>query len=190
MKGLTPEDSNQLDEVVIKAPLYQLNMSKFEEVTGELNKLQLDSIGAILSEAHKQGIKIKAQLAYIYATAWHESRLTPIKEWGSDAYLKGKKYYPFFGRGYVQLTWDYNYEKEGERLGIDLKNNPDLALQIDVAANIIVNGMITGSFTGKKLSDYITANKTDFPNARKIINGSDKMELIAGYATKFMNAIV
>jgi hypothetical protein len=42
-----------------------------------------------------------------------------------------------------------------------------------------------GLFTGKKLSDYITASKTDYVNARKIINGTDKAALIAGYAKQF-----
>jgi len=130
MNGLNEKDPIYLNEVVVTAPLFQLSMPEFKEVTGELNKQQLDSIGAILSEAHLKGIKIKAQLAYIYATAWHESRLTPIKEWGSEAYLKGKKYYPYFGRGFCQLTWDYNYEKEGKRLGIDLLKNPDKATAV------------------------------------------------------------
>ena len=179
----------QLDEVVLTANGLELNMPLFQKVTGTLNEKQIDSAGTILLEANKQGIKLRSQLAYIYATAWHESRLSPIKEWGSEAYLKGKKYFPYFGRGFCQLTWDYNYEKEGKRLSIDLLGNPDLALDIDVAANVIVHGMITGSFTGKKLSDYISTNKTDFQNARRIINGTDKMELIAGYASKFMNAI-
>lgn len=190
MKGLTPDNPEQLPEVVINSKPFGINPVEFEKVTGALNDIQLESIGAILKEAHVQGVRIKTQLAYIYATAFHESRITPIKEWGSETYLKNKKYYPFFGRGYVQLTWDYNYKKEGERLGIDLLKNPDLALEVDIAANIIVHGMITGSFTGKKLSDYITANKTDFQQARKIINGTDKMELVAAYATKFMNAII
>lgn len=190
MQGLTPQDSIKLDNIEVVAKPFQIDLAEFEKVTGNLSQSQLDSALHILQEANEQGVKIKAQLAYIFATSFHESRLTPIKEWGSEAYLKDKKYFPYFGRGYVQLTWDYNYKKEGERLGIDLLGDPDLALDVDVAANILVHGMVKGSFTGKKLSDYITANKTDFPNARRIINGTDKMELIAGYASKFMNAIV
>ena len=44
----------------------------------------------------------------------------------------------YHGRGYVQLTHDYNYKKYGDRLGIDLLNNPELALDGDVAARIAV----------------------------------------------------
>ena len=44
----------------------------------------------------------------------------------------------YHGRGYVQLTHDYNYKKYGDRLGIDLLNNPELALDGDIAARIAV----------------------------------------------------
>lgn len=47
----------------------------------------------------------------------------------------GQRYY---GRGYIQLTWDYNYEKYGAALGLNLLQHPDLALQPDVAAKILV----------------------------------------------------
>ena len=44
----------------------------------------------------------------------------------------------YHGRGYIQLTHDYNYKKYGDRLGVDLLNNPELALDGDVAAKIAV----------------------------------------------------
>ena len=44
----------------------------------------------------------------------------------------------YHGRGYIQLTHDYNYKKYGDRLGIDLLNNPELALDGDIAARIAV----------------------------------------------------
>jgi len=44
--------------------------------------------------------------------------------------------------------------------------------------------MKDGIFTGKKLSDYISSAGVDY-EARRIINGSDKQQLIAGYARKF-----
>jgi hypothetical protein len=43
----------------------------------------------------------------------------------------------FFGRGYIQLTHDYNYRAAGIALGVDLESNPDLALEPDVAARIL-----------------------------------------------------
>src|SRR5215471_16429867 len=49
--------------------------------------------------------------AYVLATTYHETGATfqPIKEWGSESYLKSQPYYPYYGRGYVQLTWEANY---------------------------------------------------------------------------------
>lgn len=41
------------------------------------------------------------------------------------------------GRGYIQLTWDYNYKTYGDLLNLDLLGNPDLALDPIVAADIL-----------------------------------------------------
>ena len=45
----------------------------------------------------------------------------------------------YHGRGYIQLTHDYNYKKYGDMFGVDLINNPDLAMQGDLAAKISVS---------------------------------------------------
>ena len=81
----------------------------------------------------------------------------------------------------------------GNRLGVDLVNNPDLALNKTIAAKILVYGMYNGSFTGKKLLQYIDPSLTynDFFNARRIVNGLDKAQLINSYAislTQYQNA--
>lgn len=162
-----------------------------------LTQEQVNSIDAILFECEKQGIEDVRQVAYILATAYWEChnprkpelRLTPMKEFGGEAYLKGKKYYPYFGRGFSQLTWPDNYKKEGKRLGLDLMNNPDLILEISTAANSHVYCMVHGSYTGKKLSDYINASKCDFLNSRRIINGTDKASEIMAIAQKFLTCL-
>jgi len=159
----------------------------------KLTQLQVDSIDAILNEIDKQGITDIRQMAYIFATAYWEAhnpkkpdlRLTPMREFGGETYLKSKKYYPYFGRGFSQLTWHYNYKKEGARLGLDLLNNPDLILDVPVAANSHVYCMRHGSYTGKKLSDYINDKTCDYQNARRIVNGKDKATEIASIAQKF-----
>ena len=46
-----------------------------------------------------------------------------------------------------------------------------------------------GIFTGKKLGDYFNKTTEDWVNARRIINGLDKANLIAGHAKKFYGAI-
>lgn len=104
----------------------------------------------------------------------------------------------FYGRGLVQLTWYDNYKRMSEELftlGVvdfvdALLINPALANNLNIAINVTLLGMQKGLFTGKKLSDYINNNLKDYRNARKIINGLDKADLIAGYAEKFEKALL
>src|SRR3954454_14782221 len=63
-------------------------------------------------------------------------KFEPIREMGGETYLRSKKYFPFYGRGFAQLTWENNYRHYGEKLGIDLVSNPDRALQPNVAADL------------------------------------------------------
>lgn len=163
----------------------------------KLTQKQVDSLDRIIFECERQGVEDIRQVAYILATAYWEcynpkhpeTRLTPMKEFGSEAYLKSKKYYPYIGAGFSQLTWQDNYKKEGKRLGIDLLNHPDLILDIPTAANSHVYCMVHGVYTGRKLSDYINDEKCDFINARKIINGLNRAEEIASFAQKFLSCL-
>jgi putative chitinase len=50
-------------------------------------------------------------------------------------------------------------------------------------------GMEEGILTGKKFSDFFNKAKEDWINARRIINGTDKAQLIAGHARKYYGAI-
>jgi predicted chitinase len=152
------------------------------------------TIAAIKSECASQGIGLKAQIAYVLATVDHETAHTfkPVREayWlnDPDAYLKAHHpdYYPYYGRGYVQLTWERNYRKYGELLKKDMVGQPDLALDPQVALFVLVHGFKTGAFTGHKLADYVNAEKTDFLNARRCINGVDRQHEIADIATKYL----
>jgi hypothetical protein len=132
-------------------------------------------------------------LAYILATTYHETAFTmlPIMEYGSQSYLQSKKYWPWVGRGYVQLTWEENYKYQDSKLklGGALMQNPDLALDPEIAKKVIIFGMIDGDFTGKKLGNYFTDTLTDWYNARRIVNGTDRASTIAGYGEKFLNAL-
>lgn len=130
---------------------------------------------------------LRNQCAYVLATAYHETAhsMKPVREMGGEKYLQAKKYYPYVGMGYVQLTWKANYEKAGNKLGVDFLGNPKLLLKAEYAAPILVIGSKEGWFTGKKLSDYITLSRSDFVGARRIINGTDRAELIADYARQY-----
>lgn len=163
-------------------------------VTGKLSQPQVKSINGILAQASKHPV---GWVAYELATAWHEARFEPIPEIGRG---KGRPYgqpgkygQPQYGRGLVQLTWDRNFEWADRALGLDgeLLKNFDLALDPAIAARILVLGMETGAFTGKKLADYISDRGTpsEWTDARRIVNGTDRAALIAGYAEKFRDAL-
>lgn len=132
-------------------------------------------------------------LAYVLATTYHETAATmqPVIEYGGESYLKGKSYYPWYGRGYVQLTWEENYAKQDEKLGLrgTLMETPDLALNPEIAKQVIIYGMADGDFTGKGLGEFFTGDVTDWYNARTIVNGHDRADDIAAYAELFHNAI-
>ena len=148
------------------------------------------------------------QRAYLLATAYHETARTmqPITEYGNRKYFDkydvgnlaaqlGNTPQPdgdgrfFRGRGYVQITGRANYEKAGRKTKVDLLNKPDLALDPQIAAVILVTGCSEGWFTGKKLSDYINDKIKDYRNARRVINGVDEADTIKGYAEVFEQAL-
>ncbi|GAA0768809.1 glycoside hydrolase family 19 protein [Brevundimonas olei] len=149
------------------------------------------------------------QLAYVLATAFHETAgtMAPVREGSTPSrrltdaqarrvvakYRYGKPDpetgHVYYGRGLPQLTWRRNYEKMGRKLGLDLVWMPDGALDRTASARILIAGMVDGDFTGKKLSDYFTAEKEDPEGARRIVNGTDKASLIAGYYKNFLDSL-
>ncbi|GEP09792.1 hypothetical protein [Methylobacterium gnaphalii] len=161
-----------------------------------LSSKQVAGMEAILDAA--PSLLGTTSLGYSLATTFHETARTmqPIEEYGRG---RGKKYGPtgFWGRGFVQLTWDYNYRKATLRLrelkiiseAEDLVKTPALAMRLDVAAAILFYGMIEGWFTGKKLADYFSGGRYDAVGARHIINGTDDDDLIAAYCGHFVDAL-
>lgn len=135
-------------------------------------------------------------VAYVLATVRHETAFTfaPIEEYGKG---EGRPYgkpdpttgQTYYGRGYVQLTWKDNYARFGSLLGIDLVGNPALALVPETAYAITSKGMVNGLFTGASLHRFISGSNCDYVNARRIINGVDRAELIAGYAKAFESTL-
>lgn len=146
--------------------------------------------------------------AYLLATTKHETANTfqPVTERGKLSYfdqyeppsqkakaignkIKGEGY-KFRGRGYAQITGRANYEKFSLLLlkaGFqNLAANPEIALQPNAAYLIMKHGILNGMFTGVGIKRYINNEKNDYINARKTVNGTDKAELIASYAEKFI----
>lgn len=179
-----------------------------------LKPKQVEGLTALLNYwENKHAPKDDRMLAYLMATAFHETDKTmqPIREYGSMTYFDSRYGPPpvgknaalartlgntqpgdgsrFCGRGYVQLTGRRNYTDWGNRLELPLSQNPDLALQAGTAMQILVEGALLGTFTGKKLADYFNQNSADWRNARRVINRLDKADLIAGHARNFYASI-
>lgn len=143
---------------------------------------------------HFIGLTHKAHKAYGLATAKWETAHTfqPVREafWLSEGWRQNNfRYFPYYGRGYVQLTWESNYELYSSILGLDLHEDPDLALRHDVALFVLGHGMKLGTFTGRPLERFVFRNHTDFVNARRVINGTDKAREIAALAESFLDEV-
>lgn len=137
------------------------------------------------------------QAAYILATIYHETgkKMRPVREIRQNKTdterrkrirrLQDRYWYSgFYGRGYIQITWEDNYRK----FGID--DDPERAMEPETAFRIAYVGMKTGMFTGLGLNDYIHSNKKDYYGARKIVNGLDKAKHIANIAHRFEKILV
>jgi len=147
---------------------------------GKLTAQQVDGLTRILDEWDRRKLSDLRFLAYMLATVYHETAHTmqPVREMGGERYLRSKKYYPWVGEGLVQVTWEANARKFGAKKPGDLLTWP-------IALVALFDGMLKGMFTGKKLADYFTKTTSDWRNARRIINGTDRADLIAGYAKQF-----
>lgn len=171
------------------------------KLTGPLSQVQVDTVNGLLASAAHWPT---SWLADGLATAWHEARFEPVEEIGKGRgkpYGKPGKYGQApYGRGLVQVTHDVNYEwldAAAAEAGLiqkgDLLKDFNLALRPDIAALALVKGMEDGAYTTKSLADYLPdelGTQPQFIQARRIINGTDRAELIAGYALKIQDGIV
>ena len=89
-----------------------------------------------------RGIWDRDNAAAVAATVAIETAHTfePVREafWMSEEWRKDNlRYYPWYGRGFIQLTWESNYKAAGEDLGLNLVDNPDTAMSPMNAAAIL-----------------------------------------------------
>ena len=175
---------------------------------GALSAVAIDNMEIILDYWFAKHAKRPIeQLAYILATVRREvgSNMAPVRETFAKSdeeartKLAGKVYaqpagehgHAYYGRGYVQLTWLRNYERQQKKLGIPFVENPDLALRREHAINILVEGMLEGDFNeqGHGLGYYVNETRQDFFEARRTVNMLDHAKEIAGNARAFLEAL-
>lgn len=168
---------------------------------GPLEQSQVDGFNRLLLAMGKAKWPL-AWTAYGLATPWHETneQMQPVEEGyylgaRAAAHQRSLRYYPWYGRGDVQLTWERNYKLADEELGLggELLRHPELALDPELSARILVWGMAGGKYTGKGLGRYLpeegSADLRQFTLARYVINGQDKAAKIAELALKFQTAL-
>jgi hypothetical protein len=159
---------------------------------------QVTRIAAILDGLEKRKVSLK-HAAYILGTAHHETGAfvymreiwgpTPVQlryegrhDLGNTQRGDGKK---FLGRGFIQITGRRNYTMWARRLGVDIVANPQLTERLDLATIILIDGMIEGTFTGKKLADF-----RDYKQMRRVVNAMDRSDRIAIYAREYEQALI
>ena len=192
---------------------------------GRLNQYQVDGMNNIVHYASKWDYS-PLWTAYVLSTAMHETArwMQPIREGArrhgpdytdaearravSNLHARGiiKRNYAlpagphrqsYYGRGLVQITWYDNYLKFERLLNKPLTENPDLALEWDVALDILFIGMRDGLFR-KNRSLKMIQSPEDYKAARGIVNGDGHKrwggreridDRLAGYACTFLTAL-
>lgn len=205
-----------MNSYLFDRPAFLTNVKK---AFGRLTPEQIDGLAFLIGkiEADKRWTRVE-QIAYFLGTVWHETAraMVPVVEHGSPHYFEkyeGRKSlgnalagdgYKFRGRGYVQNTGRNNATLAGIALkGLlvatptfvgtvgpsTFTEHPEVLLDRNVSYADAVAGMFTGRYTGKKITDYINADKCDYVNARRVINGLDRAGEIAQHAKKFEVAL-
>ncbi|MBD0346280.1 MAG: peptidoglycan-binding protein [Coleofasciculus sp. Co-bin14] len=194
--------------MVSRTPTHRDMPSGFRSVNGILEIAQCPSpirpfaqrnLPLILNECLDNGVTDRGQIAYVFATAEHESHFGRfMMELADGTAMEGREDLGntepgdgsrYKGRGFVQITGRRNYRIWSEKLGIDLVGHPEKAAIPDIAAIILVRGMRDGSFTGVGLSDFIVGERQVFFNARTIVNGFDRADDIEEIAKYYFKAL-
>ncbi len=146
------------------------------------------NVELLVRTALEYGVTDRRQIAYIVATAQHETdNFATSREYDGpnqairNGYGGGENYY---GRGYVQVTHDRNYDRMATTLGDPrIRTIPDIVAQeATLGAQTTVVGMSRGLYTGVGLDRYINSQNADYTDARAVVNGTDRAAHIAGLA--------
>jgi len=203
-----PDSVDELEDVTMELPKIFFDTVRGPLFGGSLAQPAVDNMTAIIGYwlQHYPDRPLN-QLAYILATVRAEvgANMRPVREGfakdDADARKKlahqpyaksdGPFGHAYYGRGYVQLTHLSNYKTQSDKLGIDLVQFPDKALETPVALQILIGGMMAGDFNGQGhgLAHYVNETKQDFVGARRTVNVQDRAAEIAGYAKLFLKAL-
>jgi hypothetical protein len=175
---------------------------------GPLTTSQVMGFNLFIAEAERRKTYIN-YLSSLLGQVWWETGKTmaPVAEAyylgaKADAVRRKMRYYPFYGRGHIQTTWETNYRKSSqiwkEMTGedVDFVKNPDLLLQNKYSVPLTFEGFERGFWTGKAQDDFIDLidesddeDLREFANARRIVNGLDRAAELGQFALTFEKAL-
>ncbi len=132
----------------------------------------------VLDALKEQGMLDRLTLVAAIATIGVETGgFQPINEFGSTKYFtdnyEGRKDLGnvnpgdgalYHGRGFIQITGRANYREYGNALGVNLEDNPELALDPTISARILA------LYFFKRGVD-IAAHAQDWEKVRRLVNG-------------------
>ena len=133
---------------------------------------------AIREACCEQGLNDRESIVAVLATVGTEvASFCPINEFGGESYFtrmyEGRRDLGntepgdgarFHGRGFIQLTGRANYQNYGRKLGVDLANDPELALSPEVASRVLAR-----YFKDRRIA--ADARRGDWEAVRRKVNG-------------------
>lgn len=133
----------------------------------------------------REPVSVDRAIARLEA-AWAAKRL----RWVKTAYWrKDKDGLSWLGRGLPQTTHRTNYAWAERVTGVPFTRNPELMLEMRYSLPVMIQAMQEGAYTRHRNADYLNRQPPDYRGARRIINGMDKADMIAGYARRFEEAL-
>lgn len=151
-----------------------------------------DNWGRCLAALQKYGLADPlTQIGMLANIRTEVSSFLPIHEYGDVAYWTrmyegradlgntnpgdGARY---CGRGYIQLTGRANYRSYGQKIGVDLEGNPDLAMDPAIAAEVL-------AVYARDRGIQAACQAQDWRQTRIAVNGG-----LTGYVDVFYPAVV
>lgn len=138
--GVAPE-FNPVPETKVP-PGNELIDFETQEPINPTQEEKIEAAKEIVKELELQGITDKKTQAKILATVDQTSRLSARTSNATESQLLN-----FRSRGYAQIKGQENYTAIGDRIGVDLVNNPDLANDPSVSAKMTADFYKTKSET-------------------------------------------
>lgn len=122
----------------------------------------------------------------------------PIEE-GKTTLPKGETAVSYYGRGYLpRHTVSRRIYVWLSQDGLDLASDPDVLLDPEIAARVVVDGMMKGRFSGMGLERFFATEEKPLPNGlvsdwfatRMVLGGDEHADVIAATAKGFHKVLL